>query len=371
MSFAPFALERWQSTWEHRVRINLSESGVYALSAAELLALAGDPPDDLLDTPLGYGQSDGSDPLRAEIARLYPGATPAHVTVTVGSAEANFSTCWTLFRDARRVVVLAPTYMQIWGLAQNFGLTVVPIWLQPDRDWQPNVDEIVRAITPDTDVVVVTDPNNPTGCILGDLPREAIIARSRDAGAWLLVDEVYRGAERSGVTTPTWWGAWERTVIVNGLSKAYGLPGLRIGWIVSPPRLRRRLLERHDYTVIGAGPLADHLGVRAVRHRDRIFARTRGILNTNWPVLERWLRSFGARLAWRAPDCGAICFVRLEGGPPTLELVERVRAEQDILLVPGDHFEMPGFLRLGFGNRTEQLEDALATLTPVFRTLLG
>jgi hypothetical protein len=371
MSFAPFALERWQSTWEHRVRINLSESGVHALSAAELLALAGDAPDALLDVPLGYGQSDGSDALRAEIARQYPGATADDVTVTVGSAEANFSTCWTLFRSARRVVVLAPTYMQIWGLAENFGVTVVPVWLQPDRDWQPAVDDIVRAITPDTDVVVVTDPNNPTGRILGDLPREAIIARCRAANAWLLVDEVYRGAERSGNTTATWWGAWERTVVVNGLSKAYGLPGLRIGWVVSPPALRLQLLERHDYTVIGAGPLADHLAVRAVRHRERIFARTRGILNANWPVLEHWLRSFGARFAWRPPDCGAICFVRYEGGPSSLDLVERIRAEQNILLVPGDHFEMPGWLRLGFGNRREQLEEALEALTPAFRALLG
>jgi hypothetical protein len=371
MPFAPFALERWQSTWEHRVRINLSESGVHALSTAELLALAGESPESLLAVPLGYGQSDGSDALRAEIARLYPGTTADDVTVTVGSAEANFSTCWTLFRTARRVVILAPTYMQIWGLAENFGVTVAPVWLQPDRDWQPNVDDIIRAITPDTDVVVVTDPNNPTGRIMGDMPREAIIARCRAAGAWLLVDEVYRGAERSGSTTPTWWGAWERTVIVNGLSKAYGLPGLRIGWVVSPPELRRQLLERHDYTVIGAGPLADHLAIRAVRHRDHIFARTRGILNTNWPVLERWLRSFGPRFEWRGPDCGAICFVRYEGGPPSLELVERIRAEQDILLVPGDHFDMPRWLRLGFGNRTAQLEQALDALTPAFQSLLG
>ena len=371
MSFAPFALERWQSTWEHRVRINLSESGVHALSAAELLELAGDAPDALLGVPLGYGQSDGSDALRAEIARQYPGATADDVTVTVGSAEANFSTCWTLFRSARRVVVLAPTYMQIWGLAENFGVTVVPVWLQPDRDWQPAVDDIVRAITPDTDVVVVTDPNNPTGRILGDMPREAIIVRCRAANAWLLVDEVYRGAERSGNTTATWWGAWERTVVVNGLSKAYGLPGLRIGWVVSPPALRLQLLERHDYTVIGAGPLADHLAVRAVRHRERIFARTRGILNTNWPVLEHWLRSFGPRFTWRPPDCGAICFVRYEGGPSSLDLVERIRAEQNILLVPGDHFEMPGWLRLGFGNRREQLDEALEVLTPAFRALLG
>ena len=370
MTFSPFALERWQSTWEHRVRINLSESGVHALSAAELLALTGDEPGDLLGVPLGYGQSDGSDALRAEIARQYPGATADHVTVTVGSAEANFSTCWTLFRNARRVVVVAPTYMQIWGLARNFGVTVHPVWLQADRGWQPIVDELVRAITPDTDVVVVTDPNNPTGRVLSDMPREAVIAGCKAAGAWLIVDEVYRGAERSGITTPTWWGAWERTICVHGLSKSYGLPGLRIGWVVSPPELRAQLLERHDYTVIGAGPLADHLAVRAVRHRNRIFGRTRDILNHNWPILEQWLRSFGHRLTWRPPDCGAICFVRVENGPPTLEIVERIRAEQDILLVPGDHFEMPGYLRLGFGNRPEELEEALRALTPPFQSML-
>ncbi|MDH5198333.1 MAG: aminotransferase class I/II-fold pyridoxal phosphate-dependent enzyme, partial [Gemmatimonadota bacterium] len=259
MSFTPFALERWQSTWEHRVRINLSESGVHALSVAELLSLAGDDSDDLLALPLSYGQSDGSDALRAEIARLYPGATPDHVTVTVGSAEANFSTCWTLFRDARRVVILAPTYMQIWGLAANFGVTVAPVWLRHELGWEPDLDEVRRAITPDTDVVVVTDPNNPTGHILSDAARSVVLEATRAAGAWLFVDEVYEGAEHHGTTTPTWWGTWERTLVVNGLSKAYGLPGLRIGWVVTPPELRARLLERHDYTVIGAGPLADHL----------------------------------------------------------------------------------------------------------------
>ena len=371
MTFVPFALERWQSTWEHRVRINLSESGVHALSTAELLDLAGAAPDTLLDLRLGYGQSDGSDDLRGAIAALYPGATADHVTVTVGSAEANFSACWTLFRDARRVVIVAPTYMQIWGLAANFGAEVVPVWLRPERDWEPDPEDVARAITPGTDLVVVTDPNNPTGRVMPPAARQAILERTRAAGAWLLVDEVYQGAERDGVTTPTWWGGWERTLVVNGLSKAYGLPGLRIGWIVSPPDLRAQLLERHDYTVIGAGPLADHLACHAVRHRDRIFARTRDILNTNYPVLEQWLASFGDLFTWRPPDAGAICFVRCPPSVATLDLVERVRTANDILLVPGDHFEQPGWLRLGFGNPTAQLREALELLRPAFTDLRG
>lgn len=370
MPFTPFALERWQSTWEHRVRINLSESGVHAMTPAELLALAGDEAGPLLDLPLGYGQSDGSDALRTTVAALYPGADADHITVTVGSAEANFCACWALFRDAKRIAILAPTYMQIWGLAENFGATVVPVWLDPDRDWEPDPDAIAQAITPETDVVVVTDPNNPTGHVLSASARTAILERTRAAGAWLLVDEVYQGAEHAGPITPTWYGAWERTLVVNGLSKAYGLPGLRIGWVVSPPELRAQLLERHDYTVIGPGPLADYLAVRAVRNRERIFARTRGILETNYPVLADWLAGFDGAFTWHPPDCGAIAFVRYRSGPATLDLVERVRAAQDVLLVPGDHFNMPGWLRLGFGNPTDELREALRILEPAFRTLL-
>jgi aspartate/methionine/tyrosine aminotransferase len=369
MAFVPFALERWQSTWEHRVRINLSESGVHALSARELLALAGESPSALADQRLVYNQSDGTPELRRAIAGLYPGADADHVTVTTGSAEANFIICWTLLEPGDGVAVLAPAYMQIWGLGENFGARVTPFWLRPDRGWEPDPDEIARVITPGTKLVVVTDPNNPTGHVLSRAARELIVARARAVGAWLLVDEVYRGAELNGVTTPTWWGAYERIIIVNGLSKAYGLPGLRIGWIVGPPEVKRPLFERHDYTVIGPSPLSDYLGTRALAVRERIFQRTRGILNANYPVLAEWLGSLDGMFDWRKPDCGAICFVRYRSAVPALELVERVRVELGILLVPGDHFAMPGHLRLGYGNPLGELKTALAELRPLFAGL--
>jgi aspartate/methionine/tyrosine aminotransferase len=369
MPFVPFALERWQSTWEHRVRINLSESGVHPLSVGELLALAGEPLATVTDRRLGYGHSDGTPALRRAIADLYPGADPDDVTVTTGSAEANFITCWALLEPGDPVAILAPAYMQIWGLGDNFGAKVTPFRLRPERGWEPDPDEITRAITPATKLVVVTDPNNPTGHVLSREARELIVERTRAARAWLLVDEVYRGAELGGVTTPTWWGSYERTLIVNGLSKAYGLPGLRIGWIVAPPGMKRTFFERHDYTVIGPSPLSDHLAIRALAVRERIFHRTRGILNANYPVLEQWLASFDGLFDWRKPDCGAICFVRYRSALPALELVERVRAELGILLVPGEHFAMPGHLRLGYGNPSDELTTALGELRPWFAAL--
>lgn len=362
MSFTPFALERWQSTWEHRVRFNLSESGVHPLSLGELLALAGDDAGALGGLRLGYGQSDGSDELRAAIAALYPGAGPDHVTVTVGSAEANYVVCWALMEPGTRVAILAPTYMQMWGLAESFGAAIAPFRLDPARGWALDPDHLARAVGDGTRVVVVTDPNNPTGQVLSPAARQAVVDRARAAGAWLVVDEVFQGAELSGRTTPTWWGPYERTIVVGGLSKAYGLPGLRIGWVVSPPDLKRAIVERHDYTVIGPSPVTDHLARLALRSRERLLARTRGILTANYPVLAEWLVGFDGLFDWHAPACGAICFARYRLDLPATTLADRLRAEHDVLLVPGEHFGAPGHLRFGYGNRPDDLRSALGAV---------
>lgn len=371
MSFTTFELERWQSTWENRVRFNLSESGVHPLSVAELLDLSGDDLGAVGDLRLVYSQSDGTPALREAIAGLYAGATPDQITVTTGSAEANFIVCWSLIAPGDHVAILTPTYRQTWGLAQNFGATVSEIPLRADLGWEPDPADIERAIRPGTKLVVVTNPNNPTGHVLSAAARGAIAERVRATGAWLLADEVYTGAERDGEETPSFWDGGERVVIVNGLSKAYGLPGLRIGWIVSHPSFKDALVRRHDYTVIGPSPLSDWLATRALSVRPRVLERTRSILRTNYPIVAAWLDTFGGAFEWQPPDCGAICFVRYRSGVSTLDLVERVRAERSVLLVPGEHFGLPRSLRLGYGNEHTELETALAEIEPVVRSLIA
>lgn len=370
MSFTPFELERWQSTWENRVRFNLSESGVHPLSVNDLLGLSGGDVHRLVETRLGYNQGNGTDELRDAIAALYPGASQDHVLVTVGSAEANFIACWALVGSGDRVAILTPTYMQTWGLARNAGAQVVPVPLEPANSWEPDPAALRRSITPGTRLVIVTNPNNPSGHILSAGAREAILAEVRAAGAWLLADEVYQGAERSGQTTPSFWGSYDKLLVVNGFSKAYGLPGLRIGWIVGPPDTVEALWRRHDYTVICPSPVSDFLAREALRVRDRILARTRGILNANYPILEGWLRGFGPLFEWATPEAGAICFVRYHHRVRALDLVERVRAQHNILLVPGEHFDMPGYLRFGYGNETGELQAALGELKTAFEKLV-
>ena len=371
MSFISFDLERWQSTWENRVRFNLSESGVHPLSIHELLTLSGTAAEELTELRMHYSQSDGTETLKQAIAAHYVGATPEHVTVTVGSSEANFVTCWTLVSPGDHVAILTPTYMQTHGLVQNFGAVVSEFPLRMDAGWEPDPADIRQAIAPGTKLVIVTAPNNPTGHVLSEEARSSILDRTQEVGAWLLADEVYQGAERNGTTTPSFWGTYDKTIVVNGLSKAYGLPGLRIGWIIAPPAFKAEVVRRHDYTVIGPGPASDFLAHLALLQRERIFTRTRGILNTNLPLLEGWLNEFDGLFEWRPPDCGAICYVRYDRAPSALDLVERVRAESSILLVPGEHFNQPRYLRLGYGNERGELEEALQELGPVLRRILG
>jgi len=361
MSFEPFAMERWQSTWENRVRYNLSESGVHPLSVGELLALTGGAPAEVAGLRLGYPQSNGTEPLRAAIAALYPSATPEHVLVTNGSAEANFCVCWRLIQPGDRVAIVLPTYMQTWGLARSFGAEIAPIWLHEELGWQPDADEIDVAIAKGTRLVVVTNPNNPTGAILADGAMEHIVRRAAEVGAWLLSDEVYQGAERDAPPTPSAWGRAERLVVTNGLSKAYGLPGLRIGWCVAPPALVADLWARKDYTTIGPGVISDWLATRALAPdvRPRILARTRSILRANWPILQRWLEARGDEFRFRAPDAGAICYARYRSSMNSSALAERLRRGSDVLVVPGDQFGMDHFVRFGFGPEAADLEAAL------------
>ncbi len=370
MPFYPFELERWQSVHEHRVRCNLSESGVHPLSIAELLEIAGGDLDELAAIRMGYSQGDGSDELRTAIAALYPGATEANVTVTTGSSEANFISVWSLVEPGDHVAIMTPTYMQIPGLAKNFGATVSEFGLRADRNWEPDVDEIREAIRPGTRLVVVTNPNNPTGHVISESARNAIVARADEVGAWLLADEIYQGAERHGQTTPSVWGSYDRTVVVNGFSKAYGLPGLRIGWAMGPPEFKQEVVQRHDYTVICPVPASDYLATLALSVRPKILERTRTILAENYPILDAWLEQFGRLFEWQAPDCGAICFARYNHPISAPDLVERVRQRQDILLVPGEHFQRPNYIRFGFGNEHTELKQGLEDLKPAFAELV-
>jgi aspartate/methionine/tyrosine aminotransferase len=326
MNIEPFALERWQSEWENQVRHNLSESGVHALSADELLAPG--EAEGLLSHPLHYGYSNGSEELREAIASLYPGARPENVVVTNGSAEANFVSLWKVIEPDDEVVALLPNYMQLPELVKGFGAKLVPVRLLEESGWALDVEALERAVGPQTRLIVVANPNNPTGAVLSEEEMDAVASIAAKRGAYLLSDEVYRGAEREGPETPTFWGRYDRLFVTCGLSKAYGLPGLRIGWVVSDVESSPGIWARKDYTSIFPGLLSDFLARRALANRDRILERTRSILRANYPVLREWLEQRSELFRFTPPRAGAIAFARYRLPLGSTELVSRLREEK-------------------------------------------
>ncbi len=369
MKLIKFEMERLQSTWENRVKYNLSESSVHPMSVRELIP---DPDflERLLDAPLIYNQSNGTDELRWAIAAMYPGATPDNVEVTNGGSEANFVSIYSVLEAGDEVINILPNYGQIWGLTKNFGMIAKEVHLREDRQWAPDLEELEAALTPRTKMIVVTNPNNPTGAILTADEMESIIRLASRSGAWILADEIYQGSERSGITTPTFYGKYDRVIVTNGLSKAYGLPGLRIGWIVAPADLISRMWACHDYTTIAPGTLSDSLARVALSPdgRRRCHERTRRICRNNFPLFREWVERHGEAFHMVEPKAGAIAYVHYDLPVNSTLLMERLLKEKSILIVPGDHFGMDNFLRIGYGPPPDYLREALDLANDVLGT---
>jgi aspartate/methionine/tyrosine aminotransferase len=361
MKIQPFELERWQSIWENKVELNISESGVHPLSTSELVP---DAPmlQKILDVPQYYPQTNGSEELRSRVAELYPGAKSESVLLTCGGSEANFIATWALLEAGDEVVFMMPNYMQIAGIARAFGATIKPLWLREKLQWGLDIDELPRLIGPKTRLVAICNPNNPTGSVLKKEEREAIVAAAEKVGAWIVADEVYRGAEFDGPMTTSFWGGYERILCTAGLSKAFSLPGLRTGWVVGPPKMVEKLWGYHDYTSIGPSMLTDRLASVALEPKRRawILNRTRETLWRNYPPLRAWLDRHADSFTHVPPKAGAIAWVGLRRGENSLQMAEQLREKKSVLLVAGEQLGMESFVRFGFGGDTEHLQKALA-----------
>jgi aspartate/methionine/tyrosine aminotransferase len=365
MKLETFSLERYQSIWENRVTWNLAESGVHPLRVTDLvntpeLQVA------MFEQELGYPQTNGTIDLRALIAAIYPGSTSDHVEVTNGGSEANCVLLMRLVQPGDELVFMTPNYMQASGLARALGAEVRPWPLRLTGDgadvrWTADTDELRRLLTPRTRAILICNPNNPTGMRLDEPTLDEICRIASTVGAWVVGDEIYRGAERQADDTPTVWGRYERAVVTSGLSKAYGLPGLRIGWIVAPPELIEDLWSIHDYTTIAPGAINDCLARMALapERRATLLARTRGIIRANYPIVRRWIEQHEG-MVHVPPEAGAIAFVRYPHAISSTELTSRLRDEAGVLIVPGDHFDMDRYVRIGFGSDPTYLARGLA-----------
>ena len=358
-----FEMERMQSLYWHLVDYDLSESGVTPMTIRELLGPAADA-EAFLQTALGYPLSEGSYEARANIAAWYPDASAENVSLSNGGSEANHLTLWTLLEPRDRLAFMIPNYMQGWGLGRHYGKATDTFKLKlKDGRWHLDLDQLKRAVTKHTKVVMVCNPNNPTGYVLTSDEMDAVVAAADRVGAWIVSDEIYRGAEVDvDEASPTFWGRYDKVVVTSGLSKAFAMPGLRLGWTLGPLELIRETWVRHDYTTLTPSAISDKLAAFAMDPvvRENIFARTRAIIRANLPHLEAWIREQGNVFTYVRPFAGAIAYVKYHLPVGSTELVDHVREERSVLLVPGDMFGLRKGIRFGFGYDIEHTMKGLA-----------
>lgn len=368
MRIDPFKSERLLSTWQNRVQYDLTETGVHPLTLEELITR--EELDDLYrSTRLRYIQTNGTPGLKAAVCELYQGAVPENVMITNGSAEANFITLWRLLEPGDEVVAVVPNYMQVPGIARAFGATLKTCLLDERRAWRPDLEELRNLVSAKTKLVYLSNPNNPTGAILTSDEMASIVATVDSVGAWLLADEVYRGAELDGVPTPSFWGSHPRALVVAGLSKAYTLPGLRIGWLVGPSDLVSEIWGYHDYTTITTNALSDRLAQFAMRPRtrERILRRNRQISSENLATLTAWVARHPETLRIVPPQIGGLAFVGYDLDIGPTDLVMKLLKEHSVLVVPGDAFGADKYLRIGYGSPL--LLEALDLIEPTLDAL--
>lgn len=363
--FHPFEHEVMASQNEKEVEYNLSESGVHPLLLRELLKDNPEYIETLLATEIDYSHAAGNLELRENIAALYSECTPSNVLVTVGAIEANYNSIHSLLQPGDEIAIMLPNYMQIWGVAKNHGLKINPFHLNQDKGWQVDLDELKQAVTPKTKLIAVCNPNNPAGYILTNEEMDAIINAAEGVGAFILSDEVYCGAERiTDKETPSFYGRYDKVIAVNSMSKAYGLPGLRLGWAVSSSDIIEKIWRRHEYTTLSTSIFSNNLATIALSAdvRPRIIQRTRNYIRKGFPVLQQWIDKQKDIFKMVPPQAAAIAFLQYQLNINSTKLANKLIQEKSVLIVPGDHFGMDKFIRVSFGLPEDFLKEGLTRI---------
>lgn len=359
-----FELERIQSLYENTVDFNLTESGFHPFSLTELLS-----PDQLLEMQqltLGYGQTNGSIPLRRKIATsLYRGLDENSIMVTNGSSEANFLAMHTLLKKEDEVVIMNPNYMQIWGAVEEIGCIPKAFHLRSENNWAPDLDELRSLANERTKMIVICNPNNPTGYVLTEHEMQEIVNIARSVDAWIYADEVYRGAELNYSETISFQHIYEKVMVAAGLSKAYALPGIRIGWLAGPKKEIYETWSYHDYTSISTGIVSQYVAEIALSDQVRptILKRNRDMLNKNVDILSKWISGHGNLFKFIAPKAGGMAFMKYRIDINSTELSTWLREKESVFIVPGDCYGMDGYIRIGVGERSDYLIEGLTKMS--------
>lgn len=362
MKIQPFTSEQWMTDFEHQAACNLTDSSVQPVCLDELLALDVDA---LRHLYLDYGDIIGHPHLRQEILSLYTHRDPAGLTVTLGAIQGNELVMNVLLQPEDHVITFSPGYQQLWDY---------PAWLKarvsviPYRtgDWSVDLEAVRKAIRPDTRMILLANPANPTGRSLQMDELQGLVSLARQHDLWILCDEVYRMPDGP---VPSISDLYDKGITTASLSKLFGLAGLRFGWIKASPDLIAQIDLFRDYSFISCGPLIERLALVALRHKDHLLGRARRHIAANQAVVQSWLKDNPYFRAHLSKDT-TIALLELPQGVQSEPFARALLEETGIFFVPGIHFGQEGTVRLGLGQAHENLSGVLEKLSAFMKLYL-
>ena len=369
----PFAVEEWMNEYETGARYNIAETCVDSVSLDELFALTGESKDEFLSkfcaTRLTYGDIWGSDALREGVCRLYRTVRPDEVVLTHGAAGANHHVFCSLISASDRVVSIMPTYQQLYSIPEAIGADVAIMHLKQENHYLPDLDELKALVTPGTKMVCINNPNNPTGALMSRELLEQIIEIARGVDAYVLCDEVYRHLTQADGWCESVVDLYEKGISVSSMSKVFSLAGIRMGWIATHDKAAvKAFLSHRDYNLISCGMFDDAVASLALRHSDEMIRRNQAIVRENLAILDEWVQAH-PHFYYTKPQAGTTALVYYDYDIPSYEFCERLYHGTGSFVTPGDCFEQPHSMRIGYACDAQMLKDGLAALADLAETL--
>lgn len=379
MKLETFALERWMTTWETVVSFDIAESGIYPLTTAELLDLlpadeAAAAQEELLGLRLGYTEARGTERLRATLAETYENVSPDDILITTGAIEANFLLFTSLLESGDHVVAVYPAYQQLYSVARALGCDVSPWTIsQRGQRFAFDIEELERLVRPETRMIVINTPHNPTGAILDQEDLQRVYGIAENAGALVLCDEAYRWLDipEGEPLAPPMRNLGPRAISVGTVSKPFGLPGLRIGWIAATEEIASRCWSTRDYTSLSPAGLSDYLATVAIRNRQALIDRNHAIVRQNLETADQWFAEHADLAAWDRPRGGLLALVRYAADLPSSDVADRLARDFSVMLAPGSAFAYEHHLRVGIGQRPDIFAEGLRRAAICLRSLGG
>jgi len=357
-----FLVERWMNRYEKNVEVNMAETCVQPFTLREFLEFV-DRPDffqDIMDLQLTYGYIEGNPELRKGIANLYEHCDPEDVLVTGGAIEANFNAFYSLIEPGDKVISIFPAYQQLYSVAKSFGATVKYLKLSPEKNWLPDIEQLKELMDENVRMIVLNNPHNPTGSLINEALLTAICEVAEDFDSYVLSDEAYRGLYLDeGELVPSIVDIYGKGIATGSFSKPISLTGLRLGWITSNSQVIHKCMLHRDYTTISKGMIDEALGALAMKNIDKILQRNNRIIRSNHRRLNEWIEREDL-ITWIPPRAGSVGFMRHHLDISAKKICEDLIKNESTFMVPGDCFEMPSYIRIGYGNNWKILEEGLS-----------